>query len=115
LILRLKPEHDLRPDNPAVVAGWCYRGPQHYSPMILGMDYQFLDSHKIYKQAVYQVVLRGRELGARRIYLGFSADLEKRKVGAKQVAKVAFVQSKDNFNSEVIESYAIQTAKAAVA
>ncbi len=113
VVLRLKAEHDPRPHRPAVAAAWCYRGRAHYSPMILGMDYHYLVSHKLYKQVVFRLIERARELGSKRVCLGLSADTDKRKFGANQIPKMAFVQSKDNFNSEVIESFLISTQDSA--
>lgn len=107
LILRLTPELDSREDHQAVAALWCYKGATHYSPMIIGMDYRFNQAYKVYKQALYQTVLRAKALGVKNVYFGFSADTEKKKYGAVQVAKVAFAQAKDNFNMEVIESMGV--------
>lgn len=107
IVLRLKPEFDHRKDAKPVAIIWSYRSPMHYSPMIIGMDYQYLMTHNVYKQAMYQVVKRARTLDAQTIYLGFSADTEKRKYGAEQVAKVSFMQAKDNFNMEVIQSMSV--------
>jgi hypothetical protein len=104
MVLNLKPEFDLRTEKKALVAGWCYVTPTHISPMIIGIDYEFNAKYKVYKQAMYQVLKRARQLGLPKAYLGLSADFEKRKYGAEQIEKVAYIQVKDNFNMEVIES-----------
>lgn len=106
VVLKLKPEFDSRAERKPVSAVWCYKGPQHYSPMIIGMDYDFQDDFLVYKQSLYRIVMRAKELKAEKVYLGFSADTEKKKYGATQVRKVAFGQAQDNFNMEVIESMA---------
>ena len=74
--------------------------------MILGMDYSFNTEFKVYKQTLYQVVQRAKQLGVDQVYLGLSADTDKRKVGAIQVPKVAYLQAKDNYHGEVIASMA---------
>lgn len=104
MVLTLKPEFDPRNERKAVAAGWCYITPTHVSPMIIGLDYNYNNHFKVYKQAVYQVLKRARQLNLNKVYLGLSADFEKRKYGAVQVEKVAYIQSKDNYNMEVIES-----------
>lgn len=104
VVLRLKPEFDARTERKPVSVTWCYRGETHYSPMIIGMDYDFQENFLVYKQSLYRIVMRARELNAEKVYLGFSADTEKKKYGAVQVKKVAFAQAQDNFNMEVIES-----------
>lgn len=45
-----------------------------------------------------------KELGKEVVYLGYSASFEKRKVGATLVESVGYMQAKDNYAMEVIES-----------
>jgi len=110
IVLSLQPAYDDREVSKPVAALWCYKGAEHYSPMIIGMDYSFNETYKLYKQALYQTVMRARALDMQKVYLGFSADTEKKKYGAVQIAKVAFAQAKDNFNLEVIESMGVAKA-----
>ncbi|MES2285297.1 MAG: aminotransferase class I/II-fold pyridoxal phosphate-dependent enzyme [Bacteroidota bacterium] len=109
VVLKLKPEFDSRPERKAVAVIWCYIGSAHYSPMIIGMDYKYVFEYKVYKQAIYQVLKRARMLNLSKVYLGLSADIDKHKFGAVQHARVAYIQAKDNFNMEVIESMAANT------
>ena len=106
IVLKLKPEFDTRAERKAVAVMWCYKTKTHISFMIIGMDYSFNKEFKVYKQAMYQVLKRARMLGLQRVYLGLSADFEKRKYAAVQHTRVAYLQTKDNFNMEVIESMA---------
>jgi hypothetical protein len=48
-------------------------------------------------------------LNLSKVYLGLSADTDKHKFGAVQHARVAYLQTKDNYNFEVIESMAALT------
>lgn len=111
MVLTLKPEFDHRKEKKAVAAGWCYITSTHISPMIIGIDYEFNEKYKVYKQAIYQVLKYARQLGLSKAYLGLSADFEKKKYGAKQLEKVAYLQVKDNFNMEVIESMSATVSK----
>ena len=104
IMLYLKDPYDNREQRLPVSVSWCYKGTVNYCPMILGMDYTFAFEHKVYKQSLYQVVLRARELNKKHIYFGLSADTDKKKFGALQYPRVAYVQSKDNYNWELIES-----------
>ena len=106
LVLWLKPEHDTRPQRRPVSVCWCYRTEHSYCPMILGMDYAFNENYKVYKQTLYQVVRRAQQLNVNQVYLGLSADTDKRKVRAIQVPKVAYLQAKDNYHGEVIAAMA---------
>lgn len=103
IILKLKPEHDNRENKLPVAVMLCYKTSANYSPMLIGMDYDYLLSHKIYKQILFQVLKRARELDIEKVYFGLTADTEKKKYGAKQMPLVAYLQAKDNFNLEVIE------------
>jgi 7-keto-8-aminopelargonate synthetase-like enzyme len=80
----------------------CYRSAGAYVPMIIGMDYTFNRQYKIYRQALYRIVIRARELEMKKIYLGFAAAAEKKKVGARSVETYAYMQAKDNYNLEVL-------------
>lgn len=82
--------------------GFAYKN-SNYSAVILGLDYDYLTEYKVYKQLLFQVVLRAIELGSNKLYLGLTASLEKRKMGAKAIGKVAYIQVKDNYNQSVIE------------
>lgn len=100
----LKPEFDSRAERKPVAAVWAFVQPGHYSPMILGMDYSFSKEFKIYKQTLYQVVKRARSLGIEKVYLGLSADIEKKKFGAVAQRKTAYVQAQDHYNLDTLET-----------
>ena len=104
MVIKLKPDYNIRCENKPVAVGWCYNTKANMSAMIIGIDYNFNHQFKVYKQAIYQVLKRARMLNLSKVYLGLSADFEKRKYGAKQIARVAYMQTKDNYNMEVIES-----------
>ncbi len=106
IVLRLKPEFDNRNERTAVAVAWSYNTRNHSSFMIIGIDYNYNNEYKIYKQTMYQVLKRAKALGYSKVYLGLSADYEKQKFGAKQQTRVAYTQSKDTFHMEVIESMA---------
>jgi hypothetical protein len=72
--------------------------------MIIGMDYTFNAKFGIYRQALYQVVLRARQLGMEKILLGFSATIEKKKIGARAVPTFAYMHARDTFQLEVLSS-----------
>ncbi len=94
-------------DIAAVV--FCYRNAgNNYSPVFVGMNYDFQEAYRPYQQAIFQVVKRGRDLHAPRVFLGLSATIEKKKFGAVVTPKVAYVQAKDNFNMEFIETMAVK-------
>ena len=81
---------------------FCYRSADCYVPMIIGMDYEYNGQFQIYRQALYQIALRAATLGMERLNLGFSAGVEKKKVGANAVSVYAYMNSKDSYNHQVL-------------
>ena len=95
------------PGRPAPVAvGAHFIGAQHYAPMILGLDYRYLESHHVYRQALRQALLRARRHGAQRVALGMGATLEKRRFGARVHARSAFVQARDHYSADLLATLA---------
>lgn len=102
LLLTLKLEGNEGPVDRAVCVVYCYQSGDAYIPMIIGLDYRYNKSYKVYRQALYRLVMRARKLGKRRIYLGFSASIEKKKVGAHQIATYAYMQTTDTYDMQVL-------------
>ena len=84
---------------------WCFKGEETFTPLVMGLNYDYIDSHHIYKQAVYQMVKRGNDLKKGKSYLGFSADFEKQKYLSKTIPMFAYMKVDDTYNLETIESY----------
>jgi 7-keto-8-aminopelargonate synthetase-like enzyme len=102
-------EIKLKETGKTLAIGFAYKN-RNYSPVILGLDYEYLAEYKIYKQLLFQAVVRAIELKSHKIYMGLTASLEKRKLGAKAISNVAYVQVKDNYNLSVIELLKSNTA-----
>jgi hypothetical protein len=102
LALSLKPGYGGEGRTACMVIN--YKGETIYSPMVIGLDYTHNGDYKIYRQALYQLVLRAKELGKKKVCLGFAAAVEKKKVGAAQVQAYAYIHSRDTFNMEVLAS-----------
>lgn len=98
-------------DNRVVAVIFSNINGELYSPMIIGLDY--FDPKKIlpYKQGLYQSVMRAKKIGSTKISLGFSAEIEKRKVGAVGINCHAFVCNDNTFNQHVIHNGTITTKK----
>tara|TARA_B100002049_G_C16065020_1_gene369990 strand:- start:1213 stop:1584 length:372 start_codon:yes stop_codon:yes gene_type:complete len=70
-------------------------------PNFSGRIYQ--KEFQTYRQLLYQTISRARKLSMNQIDFGFSANFEKRKLGATVIPKQAFVQTNDNFLLEYLE------------
>lgn len=98
--LSIKPELGYAEKPVAVM--FNYVTPKAYNFMLIGIDYDYQQEFKCYKQALYQSIMRCKEKGLQQINLGFSASFEKRKVGAEVLPTVAYMQIKDSYNMTVI-------------
>jgi 7-keto-8-aminopelargonate synthetase-like enzyme/predicted N-acyltransferase len=105
IILKLNPNLcDDAPTDPIAVIFSYKSSGDNYNAVFLGMDYDYVYKYNVYKQVIFQIIKRAKALNARKASLGFSASLEKRKFGARAIPKIAYVQAKDNFNMEFIET-----------
>ncbi len=104
LSLTLKPEYDNRIERKPVAVMLNFMTEKAYNFMMVGIDYDFQEEYKPYRQAMLHVLLRGKELGKELVYMGYSASIEKRKFGADIIDSAGYMQAKDNYSMEVIES-----------
>jgi hypothetical protein len=79
-----------------------FAGAEHYAPMVIGIDYRYLDSHHVYRVTTLRVLRRARELGKRRLCLGMGASLEKRRFGARARPRCVYFQATDHYHLEVL-------------
>ena len=100
--LELKSEYTESGTPEVVSFFFAYIGKEAYTPMIAGVDYRYQKEHQCYRQLLYQTTLRAYNIGAISLRLGYSASIEKQKIGAKIVNSVAYLQVKDHYNLEVI-------------
>ncbi len=87
-----------------VAVGFCFKTAKSYSPLFIGMDYSYLKSHNLYKQTIYQLIMRGNQLGLSKTYLGLTASTVKRSLSAKNIQQVCYIQLKDNYNALLINN-----------
>jgi len=101
IILRLK---DVA-DGDFIGIMFCYKNSSLiYVPELIGMDYIAGHSFNLYRQLLYQTIKRARELQIKRIDFGISATFEKKKLGASVIPKVAYVQARDNYAMELMQT-----------
>ncbi len=101
--ISIKAEHNGGKEK-VVAFGLTYRSNDSFSPMVLGIDYNFVESHGLYRQAIFQLVKRASHQNIDRIHMGFTADIEKRRFGAIQQPRVAFALIDDTYTMQVIEA-----------
>nr|WP_231134844.1 aminotransferase class I/II-fold pyridoxal phosphate-dependent enzyme [Motilibacter deserti] len=89
------------PDAP-VAFGVQHLGGQHVAPLFVGLDYDYVASHRAYQQTLWQAVRSGRRRGARKILFGMSAGLQKSRFGATSQRRWAYVQASETYNLDVL-------------
>lgn len=89
---------------------FCYKNYNTtYVPEFVGMDYGYAKDFNVYRQLLYQTILRAKKLNFAQIDFGLTASFEKKKLGASVAPKVCYIQAKDNFSLELMET--MQTDK----
>lgn len=99
------------PGEPVAV-GAAFTGAGHYVPMIVGLDYAYVGSHRSYRQMIRQMQLRARAHGARAMLLGIGAPLEKHRFGARPQRRHVYAQTSDHYSQEVMAALEAQAAGA---
>lgn len=101
ILLHLKESYSLQNESPLVGILFCYKNSgRTYVPSLIGMDYAVPKKFSLYRQLLFQGIKRAQDLGYKKIDLGITATFEKRKLGARVLPKVAYIQAKDNFSME---------------
>jgi 7-keto-8-aminopelargonate synthetase-like enzyme len=101
ILLYLKNDEDSQNESHLTGILFCYKNSdQTYVPSLIGMDYAVPKKFSLYRQLLFQGIKRAQELGYKRIDFGITATFEKKKLGAKVIPKVAYIQAKDNFSME---------------
>lgn len=109
-VMRLYLLDDPRPplERAPVAVMFSFVGDGVYSALIVGLDGTYQRSHNTYKQALYQTVMRAHQRGCQWLDLAYTAELEKKKVGARPYPMSAYVQTEDLYNYTIIESMTLE-------
>ncbi|MEM6685615.1 MAG: aminotransferase class I/II-fold pyridoxal phosphate-dependent enzyme [Bacteroidota bacterium] len=74
-----------------------------YNALIVGLDYDYVYSHKTYKQILFKTLLRARALNCRKLDLAFTAEMEKKKIGARPKEVFAYMQATEHLKGSMLE------------
>lgn len=111
ILLYIKPEHGGPAERKPVGFLGAFIGPEQYVPMLIGLDYEYVFSHHSYRQFLYRAVMRATEYGAKRIFFGFGATLEKQRLGAKIQTPAMYAQMFDHYNLDVLTQLMADASK----
>lgn len=105
LTVYLKSENSHSGEKELIGVMFCYKNlGTTYVPSFVGMDYSYSERFSIYRQLLFHTILRAKELNFSKIDFGLTAAFEKKKLGATITQKVCYVQAKDNFSIELLET-----------
>lgn len=102
--LKVKPEFGGKPDDMPVAMVACYNNGQYYCSILIGVDYDFVDSHHAYRVATAAIISRGKELRAKKVTLGLGVAFEKQQFGAKSRSYCAYMQTSDHYSMELMQN-----------
>lgn len=104
LLLFYLPEQEKMPVGFSV----CYGGGPQYVLLFLGLDYRYVTSHGVYRQALMAGVRRATALDSKVIYAGFDAAFEKKRFGSEAHVPCMYAQSADHYQAELLGQFMAQ-------
>ena len=86
---------------------FCYenKAANAFSPVLIGMENMEAERLPLYRQMLFKTIMHAKDNGFRTVYLGLSAAFEKRKLGATIISKEAYVQSADNYLTDLLQTF----------
>lgn len=103
--LYLLPEHVPNATEPVLVGVlFSQLNSMIYNTMFAGLDYNYVEEHNTYKQLLFKSMERAKELGCQTLDFAYTAELTKKKLGAKLQETRAFVQSTEHLSHQILES-----------
>lgn len=89
--------------NHTVAVVFLHLGVSDSSAALVGIDYSLSRETNAYRQVIYQVILRSKQLGYDEIKFGYSAGVEKKKFGAIESDSVVYMQIEDTLKFEELD------------
>jgi len=86
---------------------FCYenKSAKAFSPLLIGMEDLREERLPLYRHMLFKTIIHAKDNGFRTVYLGLSATFEKRKLGATIIPKEAYVQSADNYLTDLLQTF----------
>jgi hypothetical protein len=101
MALHLSPERGGPADGRAVAMVLSFVADDRMVAVICGLDGEQRPV-SVYRQLLWRLVLRAKELGVKTLELGMDAEKEKGRFGAEPRLQCAYVQLTDHYSAELI-------------
>lgn len=91
--------------NPEIISAvLCYKTKNTYIPLVIGMNYDYLKSLKIYKQSLYQIIKRSLLLDKKSVLMGFGAPVEKKKLNSKEIKTFGYFLFRETYHLDILSN-----------
>lgn len=99
--------HEGSIDDRPVAWVLAYRQPGHYTPVVCGVNYAYVEGQEFgaYRQILLATIRRARALEATAVSLGFGADVEKRRLGAEPRPTCTYVRARHHDHGERLQAF----------
>lgn len=91
------------PEEPVAIM-YSYVNNGVYNALTVGLDYRFVRSHNTYKQILFQTVKRAKALGCKQLDLAYTAEMEKKKVGATVHDEYVYSMALEHFSFALLNA-----------
>lgn len=111
--LTLKPEAGGPADGRPVAwfAGHMCDG--HYGALIVGLDYDYVIEHGVYRQMIFQMIRQAKARDMRMLHLGMDADVEKSRYRTSIEKSCVYVHARENYNVAALREIVAEVGAAA--
>jgi 7-keto-8-aminopelargonate synthetase-like enzyme len=103
--IALYPIKEKKNTEKALGVMFCYSNYKTYVPSLVGLDYTTLSKYQTYRQLLFESINRAKNKKFEKVDFGVSANFEKRKMGARQIPKIAYLQANSNFSMDYMEMH----------
>ena len=103
--LRVKGKNDRTTKEPQSIAFSYINKPGICSFSIIGLDYDYLKSHSLYKQNLFLNIKRAIELKCHTIYWGLTTSNIKKKFDAEVIPQCSYIRVKDHYKMALMNTF----------
>jgi 7-keto-8-aminopelargonate synthetase-like enzyme len=108
--IRLPPEKGGPVDGRPIAFWAAHKEGAHYAPLFCGFDEPYIASHNAYRQMLWQIVRRGRALGASAVHLGMDAEIEKYRFGARKIPTCFYARANEHYAAAELREIAAEVS-----
>jgi 7-keto-8-aminopelargonate synthetase-like enzyme len=109
-VIKLKPEAGGPSDGSPVAWFAGHVVGEDYAWLVCGLDYNYVAEHGCYRQMLFQIARRAKNLGCKVIHYGMTSDVEKRRFDSRVQKNCVYVQAHNDYNATILQDYVSRVA-----